>query len=493
MLADPDKLIGRFLETVVEERLRESPVVVLTGPRTVGKSTLVASLAARNGVPVYDLDDLAMRRNVIDDPGLFVSGLAEPVCIDEFQHAPELLDAIKFQLNRDFRPGRYLLTGSTRYHTLPQASQSLTGRAQILNVWPLSQGELRGERETFLDTLLQSPDELRQARSSTTTRTEYEQTILAGGFPIALARSNAADRIRWFDSFIELVILRDVLSIKRVQQRGALPVLLRHLAARTGQILNVSDIADRMNIESRTLREYVTLLESVFMIHRLEAFSRTLSSRVAKSPKTHMIDTGLSAHLLGVTERRLRLRQPAALTEFGHLVETFAVNEIVKQSEWAESIVRFSHFRTKDKAEVDLVAETHDGAVAGIEVKASATVKDADFAGLRLLRDRLGDDFTAGVVLNLGERSYRYDDRLYVVAMDRLWSLDHGARTAPTPPRPQSHRLRQNLGRSRSARKCGMPRLKCSSFNSITSNAVLRRTSRPVDSSSLTNSSSVSS
>jgi uncharacterized protein len=198
--------------------------------------------------------------------------------------------------------------------------------------------------------------------------------------------------------------------------------LAQHLAGRTGQVLNISAIAGQLGQEARTLGDYVKLLESVFLVHQLPAFARTLGARLAKAPKIHFIDSGMAARLLGVNRRRLELKKPSTLTEFGHLVETFAVNEILKQAGWSSAEVSFSHMRTADQKEVDLVAETRDGSLAGIEVKASATVKDTDFTGLRLMRDRLGDDFTAGVLLNLGQRSYRYDDRLYVVAMDRLWA-----------------------------------------------------------------------
>jgi uncharacterized protein len=415
-------LVSRHLGPVVEQRLSESPVVVLTGIRTVGKSTLLQACAQSHGVPIIDLDDRAALTQVQADPGLFISGAPEPVCIDEFQHEPDLLYSIKSELNADYRYGRYLLTGSTRYSMLPRAAEALTGRAHIMTVWPLSQGELRGTRETFLDTLMEEPEAFRAAATSTTTREDYVNAILTGGMPIAASAPTESARERYFDDLVEMIVLRDVLDLRRVRQRGALQSLAQHLAARTGQVLNISAIAGQLGQEARTLGDYVKLLESVFLVHQLPAFARTLGARLAKAPKIHFIDSGMAARLLGVNRRRLELKQPSTLTEFGHIVETFAVNEILKQAGWSSAEVSFSHMRTADQKEVDLVAETRDGSLAGIEVKASATVKDTDFTGLRLMRDRLGGDFTAGVLLNLGQRSYRYDDRLYVVAMDRLWA-----------------------------------------------------------------------
>ncbi|MPZ27043.1 MAG: DUF4143 domain-containing protein [Micromonosporaceae bacterium] len=420
-MTDPDALITRHLAGTVSQRLTESPVVVLTGIRTVGKSTLLRACAAAREVPILDLDDRPTLDQVLADPRLFVGGPREPVCIDEFQHAPDLLYAIKAELNEDFRFGRFLLTGSTRYTMLPRAAQALTGRAHIMTVWPLSQAELKKHRETFIDTVIDQTDDLRSHPISDTTRDEYVQAILTGGLPIALQAPSDDARGRYFDDLVDLLVLRDVLDIRRVRQRGALQTLTRHLAARTGQLLNVADIANSMRHEARTLHDYVNLLESVFLVHRLEAFGRTLGTRIAKTPKVHLVDSGLAAHVLGITRRKLELRKPATLSEFGHVVETFAVNEILKQAGWARNSVTFSHLRTHSQHEVDLVLETRDGTAAGIEIKASSTIDDKDFAGLRLLRDKLGDDFAAGVLLNLGRRSYRYDDRLYVVALDRLW------------------------------------------------------------------------
>lgn len=415
-------LITRHLESVIAERLTEEPVIVLTGARTVGKSTLLAACSRAHDVPVIDLDDIQTRRAVEADPALFASGPVEPVCVDEFQHVPLLLDAIKAELNRDLRAGRYLLTGSTRYATLPRASQSLAGRAHIMTMWPLSQGELRGRRETFLDVLCTEPERLVTSAPSVTTRASYEQLILAGGFPIAISRRSPASRGQWFTDFVNTVVERDVLEIRRVRQRRVLPLILRHLAAQTAGLLNVSDIAGRVQLDNRLVGDFVTLLESVFLVHRLEAFGRTLSGHVNRSPKVHVVDSGLAAHLLGITQSRLARRDPSALTEFGHITETFAINELIKQGGWASTPVRFFHFRTRDQHEVDLVAQTDEGAIAGVEVKASSTVADTDFRGLRLLRDRLGDDFLGGAVVNLGQRAYTYENRLHVIPLDRLWA-----------------------------------------------------------------------
>lgn len=411
----------RHLAATVAERLVEEPVVVLHGARTVGKSTLLRVCAAAHGVGVIDLDDLPTRRAAAADPSLLVTARREPICIDEFQYVPALLDGIKAELNRDLRPGRYLITGSTRYATLPAAGQSLAGRAHVVTMWPLSQGELRGRRETFLDALVSDPPALLISTPSATTREQYEAMVLTGGFPIAVARGSEVGRNRWYRDFVDMVVERDVLEIRRVRQRRILPLLLRRLAAQTAQVLNASEVGALVGLQRQVASDFIQLLESVFLVHRLEAYGRTLSTRVRQLPKVHFVDSGLAASLLGITAGRLATRDTAALTEFGHVVETFAVNEVLKQAGWSAHLLRFSHFRTRDGAEVDLVVETSDGRVAGIEVKAGSRVDAADLRGLKQLRDKLGSAFAGGVVLHLGQNSFRLDDGLYAVPLERLW------------------------------------------------------------------------
>ena len=415
-------LLTRNLQGALRELLREEPVVVLTGARTVGKSTLLAACAAHHGVTVLDLDDLETRRAVMADPALFVSAdRPTPVCIDEFQHVPPLLDAIKSELNRDLRAGRYLLTGSTRYSSLPTASQSLTGRAHVATMWPLSQGELAGREESALDALVCDPTSLVVGTPATSTRADYERAVLGGGFPLALAREPGRSRNRWFRDFVNLVVERDVMEIRKIRQRQVLPQVLQRLAGQTGQILNAANIADAVGLECHDCQKLPRMMEAVFLIHQLEPFTRSPTHRTVRTAKVHAVDTGLAAYLIGLTQHKLAERIPASLAQFGHLVETFTVNELMKQAGWAQQEVTFSHFRTKDQQEVDLVIEAETGSVSAVEVKASGTVSDNDFAGMRVLRDKLGSAFVGGVVVNLGQRSYTYEDRLHVVPLDRLW------------------------------------------------------------------------
>jgi uncharacterized protein len=237
-----------------------------------------------------------------------------------------------------------------------------------------------------------------------------------------LNRLTAKTRTSWFADYVNLVVMRDVLDIARVRQREALPRLLCQFAAQTGQVLNISKAGQVAGLESSTANRYATLLEAAFLIQRLPAWGTTLGKRITAYPKVHVIDSGLAGWLLGLSAAKIGSRDPAVLAEFGHLVETFAVGEILKQVSWSEEVATAAYFRTQDGDEVDLVLETWDGRVAGFEVKAGSRVQDADLSGLRLLRDRLGERFIAGFLLNLGELAYRKEQRIMVMPLSALWS-----------------------------------------------------------------------
>src|SRR3984957_19608766 len=411
----------RRLTAVVEARLAEEPVLVLSGPRTVGKSTLLSQLAGRLGRPVIDCDDPATRAAVRSDPGRFVES-DQPVLIDEYQHVPELLDAIKAQLNRDLRPGRYVLAGSTRYGTLPEAGQALTGRVDVIPVLPLSQGEIGQVHEGFVARLLDGDGVEKDPAPSLTSRDEYAHRATSGGMPVALRRPPGRSRSRWFSNYVSLVIDRDVLDISKVRQREMLPRLLEHLAARTAQVLKMASISGTLGLEKSTTENYTKLLEAVFLIHRLPAWGTTLGARVSRHPKVHLVDSGAMAWLLNLTPQKIAQAAPATLSEYGHLLETFAVGEILKQASWSDAPVAAGYFRTEAGDEVDLVLERDAGQVIAFEIKAGTRVSGDDLRGLRLLKDRLGPRLEEAVVLYTGEYAYRNDGWIQITPLSQLWT-----------------------------------------------------------------------
>ena len=415
-------LVPRRLAPIVRSRMADEPVILLQGPRSVGKSTLLRWIAASVDADVVDLDDLAVREAVARDPGVFVD-TGRPVCIDEYQRVPVVLDAIKAALNRDGRPGRFVLTGSARHESLPTIAQALTGRLHRIPVYPLSQGELDGAQEHLLDNLFADPvSAVHDVSPSTINRADYIDRITAGGFPLALARTTASARNRWMDDYVRLSLERDVRELSKIRQAASLPPLLERLAGQTAQLLNINKAANAVHLDDGTAGSYLRLLEAVFLLYRLPAWGTALSVRPTRSPKVHMLDSGVAARLLRLSPEKLAARSPAALTEFGHLLKTFAVSELLKQASWTDWASGSGHWRTYDGDEVDLVIERDDGMIVAFEIKASGRVPGTDLTPLRKLRDATGDAFIAGVVFYLGSRSYTYEDRLHVMPVDQIWS-----------------------------------------------------------------------
>ncbi|HVB00035.1 MAG TPA: ATP-binding protein [Acidimicrobiales bacterium] len=404
----------------VDELFTEEPVLVLSGPRTVGKSQLLKGLGRDHGVEVYDLDDSTIRLAVSADPSLYVAG-PSPVCVDEWQFVETIVESVKAELNKDLRPGRFVLTGSTRSDARPILARALAGRYHEFTILPFSQGELDGVEERFLDLLLEEGGEaLLTTEPSRETRAGYVRRIVAGGLPLAVARATGS-RGRWFDGYIRDVMERDVKALRRIHQSDALPKLLSRLAARSAQILDVRNAIEGLGLVEETGAAYVNLLVAVHLVRLLPAWGTTLASGVARKPKVHLVDSGVASRMLRVSKDRLARGDPSAQSEFGHLLESFVVGELLKQTSWRDGIATSGHWSRRSRAEVDFILEVDDGDVFAFEIKAGTTLERADFAGLELLRDLLGPRFRAGIVLNLGTRSFSHGDRIFVLPVDALW------------------------------------------------------------------------
>lgn len=304
------------------------------------------------------------------------------------------------------------------YH--PQHKPSPAGLSR-LTIYPFSQGELVDAHETFLDRALRTPYAVLTGEASETTRDEYITQMCRGGFPLAIVASSDRARKRWIDEYVRLTLERDVRELSRLRQGQLLGTLLDRLAGQTALVLNIEKCGRDVGQDRATTESYVSLLEKVFLIYPLPAWGKTLTARSATTPKIHVLDSAVAARLLRLAPDKLSTLDPTAQTEFGHLLKTFAVGELLKQASWNEGVAGVGHWRTHDGDEVDFVAEADDGGVVGFEVKTGSRVLGGDFRPLSKLRDAVGKNFVAGFALYLGERSYTYDDRLHVVPLDRLW------------------------------------------------------------------------
>jgi predicted AAA+ superfamily ATPase len=410
-------VLPRRAEQLVADALADTRVVLVGGARQSGKSTLVRQRTQGNDVEWRNLDRPPVLAAALSDPTSFVDvpGL---MVIDEIQRAPELLLAIKEQVDGDPRPGRYLLTGSARVLGLRSLPDTLPGRMETVELWPFSQGEIDGRAETFVDAVFE--DGAKLALRSAVSRREYAERVVRGGFPEAVARTNPRRRERFFDSYTTDLIARDISQLSEIERTREMQTLLRLVAARSGQLLVEHPLSNDVGVSGSTIRRYVSLLEEVFLIKRIPAWSRNISSRAASTPKVAFVDSGIAANLLDADERTL-LRPGGP---FGPLLEGFVLMEIARQLTWSDTRAELSHYRTKDKVEVDAVLETRRGEVVGIEVKASSTVRAEDFAGLRHLADRLGDDLVAGLVLYTGPDTLSFGPRLSAVPVSALWELE---------------------------------------------------------------------
>ena len=414
------KTIKRGILPIIEDRMKVEPVIILEGPRSVGKSTILAEIAKKNKMEVLDLDDSQFRDAFNRDIQHFIpkSGL---VLIDEYQKANELLSYIKSEFNKKTTPGRYILTGSLRNEALPSGMEKLTGRVHRIVVNPFTQREIESRKENLIDKVFQDPEFLVSRVPSKTSREDYVERILRGGMPLAYERFDAKSRNRWFADYLHRTLQQDVREISKIRQVEMLPRLLNKLAAQSGQILNITKASQSLNLEKSTGENYAKLLESVFLIKRLPAWGTTLQSRITTTPKLHINDSGLLGYLLRFSQAKLKTKDATTQTEFGHVLETFAYGEISRQVELSDEVHLFGHWRTRDDVEVDLVIENTSGEVIAFEIKAAAGTDKTDFVGLRKLRAAVGSQFIGGYVLNLGPRSYTYEDRLHCISLDRLW------------------------------------------------------------------------
>jgi uncharacterized protein len=404
----------RFATPRLVEALTDTPVVLIHGPRQCGKTTLARLVGDRRGYEYLSFDDGVLLAAARSDPVGFVEGLSRRVVLDEVQRAPEIFTAIKTVVDRHREPGRFILTGSANVLLVPRLSDSLAGRMEILRLHPLAQDELTGRPSRFLDRLFG-----REFKTGSRERlgSQLAARVAAGGFPAALARAAVRRRAAWYRDYIETIVQRDVRDMARIGALDALPRLLALAAGQTARLLNVTDLAGPFELSRTTIRDYVTLLERVFLLETLPPWHANRLSRLVKTPKLHVGDTGVACSLLGFDPGALARDREA----LGQLLETFVLQELRRQTGWHDAEIAFHHFRDRDGAEVDIVLERGAREIAGVEVKAGATVRQSDFRGLRKLKEIAGKRFTAGVVLYDGEACASFDDGLFAVPVRALW------------------------------------------------------------------------
>jgi len=407
-------LYPRFAERRLIEALADSPVVLIHGPRQSGKTTLAQMVGESRGYTYINFDDGVARAAAQADPVGFVADLPDRVILDEVQWVPELFTALKTAIDHSRVPGRFILTGSTNILLVPRLADSLAGRMEILRLYPLAQCELERQPSSFLDNLFKSGFKIDRTERLAG---ELAERITAGGYPAALVRTTSRRRAAWYRDYLDALVQRDVRDLTRISSLDALSRLLTMTAAETARLLNVSDLAAPFQLSRPTIRDYVTLLERVFLLEELPPWYSNRLRRLIKTPKLHIGDTGLACALLGVNAEALGTDRPL----LGQLLETFVFQELRRQASWQDDPLTFFHYRDKDGVEVDIIIERDSRTLAGVEVKAAATVTAADFRGLRKLKASMGKRFACGVVLYDGEMTAGFGDGLFAVPIRALW------------------------------------------------------------------------
>lgn len=410
-------MFARHIQARLSDALGDTPVVLLNGPRQSGKSTLVQALAVEQGRRYMTLDDRVVLAAAKADPLSFLSALEGPVVLDEVQRAPDLFLDLKALVDRDRRPGRFLLTGSANVLLLPKMADSLAGRMEVLTLWPLSGGELANDASFNRADALWDDDMLRRSVPPCD-RAELVMHLTQGGFPEMVARTSARRRQAWVDAYLDTLLQRDVRDLAQIDQVLELPPLLKLLAARSGGLSNLAELSRSLALPLTTLRRYFGLLQTLFLVLSVPAWSRNATKRLIKTPKVFLSDTGLMSGLNGWNGESLQ--DAAGLP--GALVETYVATQLARHLSFSERGLSLWHYRSQAGQEVDFVLEDRQGRLVGIEVKASATVSAHDFKGLRHLQDTESERFSRGYVMYAGREVVAFSSQLVAVPLSWWWA-----------------------------------------------------------------------
>jgi len=407
-------MLKRNIEEQLKKALLRSPVVLLNGARQVGKTTLALELLKEKNYTYITFDDEIVFLAAKSNPTAFIADITKPVIIDEVQRVPELFLAIKRDVDANRHAGRYLLTGSANPLLIPRLGDSLAGRMEIINLMPLSQGEILQHKEQFID-LIFSEQPLKSPANKLTKKELYEK-MLVGGYP-SVQQVDQETRDAWLRSYLNLLLQKDIKDLAQIEKLTELPNLLKLLAARASGLLNVAELSRDSKLVAKTLHRYLALLETIFIINTQPAWSTNLSVRFVKAPKLYFIDSGLLMYLLDMNIEKAA----AENVHMGRVLENFVVSELQKQATWSTQSVNFYHFRTSSGEEVDTVIENRSGNIVGIEIKASSKVTPQDFKGLTFLQEKAKEKFVRGIVLYTGTEYVPFGERLCALPINSLW------------------------------------------------------------------------
>ena len=410
---EPNPNIPRLIRSHIEDAFKDTPVILLAGPRQAGKTTLVRQLAEAKNLQYLTLDDALTLLSAREDPVGMISRLDRAV-IDEIQRAPQLLLAIKKSVDEDRRPGRFLLTGSANLMAIPTVADSLAGRMETLSLLPLSQSEIEGQSANWIDNAFAGKI---LSKGVNNKDKSLPIRVLQGGYPEAISRASAKRRQVWATQYLDAIIKRDVRDFAAIDKLDELPRFLRALAQTSGQMCNYAKLGGEIGLDGKTAAKYISVFEQMYLLKRVNVWARNQFNRLVKTPKLQFIDSGLLSSLLDLSLEEIQHDR----TRFGHVLETFVFGELLKHATTSDGNYRLLYYRDADKVEVDVVIENARGDVIGVEIKAAATVKERDFKGLKKLSHLTGDQFKLGVLLYDGDETLPVGNGLWAAPISTLW------------------------------------------------------------------------
>ena len=411
-------MLRRHIQTLVEKSLADFPVVLITGARQVGKSTLAQTLITPDWQGTYlTLDDRTVLDAALSDPDAFLTAQPTPLVIDEVQRAPDLLRAIKLRVDRDRKAGQFLLTGSANLMTLRTVSESLAGRMALHQLSPFSWAERSGRSpSSFLGDLFETADAKslpRRYRRSGVSRSELVHEILRGGYPPASLMQSSASRRRWFDGYRQTYLERDLRDLANIQYVPEFGRLLALSAVRTGEMLNVASFARDLGLTQVTVRRYLDLLVLTYQVLLVPAYHINVGLRLVKTPKLYLTDTGLACHLAGMRDWATAEQQGRA----GSLLETWVASELLKWTAWQEDDYRLYFWRTHTGQEVDFLLARGEEMIA-IKVKSASRVERGDLTGIEACEQALKKRVRFSVVLYRGNQVIGLGERRLAVPFE---------------------------------------------------------------------------
>lgn len=407
-------MFRRNIMSNLKKALARSRVVLLNGARQVGKTTLCSELIKDHDFTYLTFDDEMTYLAAKSNPTGFIADVAKPLILDEVQRVPEIFLAIKQDVDKNPSPGRYLLTGSANPLLLPRLGDSLAGRMEVIDLMPLSQGEINNRTESLIDILF-SKSPLKNP-SQVMSKEDVYRKIIIGGYP-SIQHLDDEGRDAWMRNYLNLILQRDIKDLAQIEKLTEIPNLLRILSSRASGLLNTAEVARESKMVAKTVERYLVLLETIFLINRQLSWSTNITQRFIKAPKVYLVDSGLLAYLLDTNLEKALTNS----THMGKIFENFIVGELKKQATWSKTPVTMYHCRTVGGEEVDLVLEDRSGNIVGIEIKCSERVGADDFKGLKYLQNKVPDKFVMGIVFYTGSQCLPFGKNLFALPVNALW------------------------------------------------------------------------